>query len=176
MVRRKARPLAIVLGCVALAACVVDVSFDMDQKGLALITPGAGVVAVSVLVDLGTYNDVHSHRDDIRSLDLESIDVTITELKSDNAAKVLSGTLTMRKEYTDPPENDIRIGDLTAFQIQQNGTRRIAGNPQIDAFLLERVHDGGTFYLVLNGTTDAKTDIVMDVNLHASMGYDTGLF
>jgi hypothetical protein len=176
MVRRKARPLAIVLGCVALAACVVDVSFDMDQKGLSLITPGAGVLSESVLVDLGTYNDVRSHRDDIRSLDLESIDVTITELKSDNAAKVLSGTLTMRKEYTDPPENDVRIGDLTAFQIQQNGTRRIAGNPQIDAFLLERVHDGGTFYLVLNGTTDGKTDIVMDVNLHASMGYDTGLF
>jgi len=176
MVRRKARPLAIVLGCVALAACVVDVSFDMDQKGLALITPGAGVVSVSVLVDLGTYEDVRSHRGDIRSLDLESIDVTITELQADNAAKVLSGTLTMRKEYTDPPESDVRIGDLTAFQIQQNGTRRIAGNPQIDAFLLERVHDGGTFYLVFNGSTDAKTDIVMDVNLHASMGYDTGLF
>ena len=176
MVRRKARPLAIVLGCVALVACVVDVSFDMDQKGLSLITPGAGVVSVSVLVDLGTYEDVRSHRSDIRSLDLESIDVTITELKPDNAAKVLSGTLTMRKEYTDPPENDVRIGDLTAFQIQQNGTRRIAGNPQIDAFLLERVHDGGTFYLVLNGTTDGKADIVMDVNLHASMGYDTGLF
>lgn len=178
MVRRKARPLSIAfaLACAALAACVVDLSFDMDQKGLALVTPGAGVLSVSALVDLGSYEDVRSHRDDIRSLDLESIDVTITELKTDNAAKVLSATLALRKGYADPPENDVRIGDLTAFQIQQNGTRRIGGNPQLDAFLLERVHDGGTFYLVLNGTTDGKTDVVMDVNLHASMGYDTGLF
>jgi hypothetical protein len=176
MLHRKARPLAIALACIALVACVVDLSFDMDQKGLALITPGAGVVSVSALVDLGSYDEIRSHRGDIRSLDLESVDVTITQVKPDNAAKTLSATLTVRKEYSDPPENDVRIGDLTAFQVLQNGTRRIGGNPQLDAFLLERVHDGGTFYLVLNGTTDGKTDVVMDVNLHASMGYDTGLF
>jgi hypothetical protein len=68
------------------------------------------------------------------------------------------------------------IGNLQAFTVEKNGTRRLQGNPQIDAFLLERLHDGGKFYLLVNGTTDAKTDIVMDVNLHASMAYDTGIF
>ena len=32
------------------------------------------------------------------------------------------------------------------------------------------------FYLLVSGTTDARTDLVLDVVLHASMGYDTGLF
>jgi hypothetical protein len=176
MARRKARPLALVLAFAALAACVVNLSFDMDQKGLALITAGSGAVSQSALVDLGSYDAVRSHRNDIRSLDLESVDVTITEVKSDNTAKLLTMTLTLRKLFTDPPENDVKIGDLAAFQVLPNGTRRIGGNPQLDAFLLERVHDGGMFYLVVAGSTDGKTDVVMDVNLHASMGYDTGLF
>ncbi len=177
MARRKARPLALVLAFAALAACVVNLSFDMDQKGLALITSGTGAVSQSALVDLGSYDDVRLHRNDIRSLDLESVDVTITEVKlATNTAKLLTLTLTLRKLFTDPPENDVKIGELAAFQVLQNGTRRIGGNPQLDAFLLERVHDGGTFYLVVTGSTDGKTDLVMDVNLHASMGYDTGFF
>jgi hypothetical protein len=176
MARRRARPLALALACAALAACVVNVTFDMDQRGLALVSPGAGAVSQSVRVDLGSYSDVASHRNDIRSLDLDSVDVTITEIKPDNQAKTLSLTLSARKGLSDPPENDVKIGDLLAFQIQQNGTRRIGGNPQLDAFLLDRLHDGGTFYLVVAGATDGKTDVVMDVNLHASMGYESGLF
>jgi hypothetical protein len=176
MARRNARLLALLLVCAAVGACVVNLSFDMDQRGLEMVTPGAGTVSQSRLVDLGTYDDIRSHRDEIRNLDLESVDVTITEVKSDNAAKVFSLSLSLRKSLVDPPESDVKIGDLAAFTVQPNGTRRIGGNPQLDAFLLDRVHDGGKFYLVLNGTTDGKTDVVMDVNLHASMGYDTGLF
>lgn len=176
MARRKARPIALLIVCLALGACVVNLSFDMHQRGLQIVSPGAGAVSQSLMVDLGSYDEVRSHRNDIRSLDLESVDVTITEVKSDNLAKMLSLSLTLRKSLVDPPENDVKIGDLPAFQVQPNGTRTIAGNPQLDAFLLDRVRDGGTFYLVVNGTTDARTDVVMDVNLHASMGYDTGLF
>jgi hypothetical protein len=176
MARSKARPLALVLAIAALAACVVNLTFDMDQRGLPMITAGSGAISQSALVDLGSYDDVRSHRNDIRSLDLESVDVTITEVKTDNTAKLLTMTLTLRKLLTDPPGNDVKIGDLAAFQVLPNGTRRIGGNPQLDAFLLERVHDGGTFYLVVAGSTDGKTDLVMDVNLHASMGYDTGFF
>jgi len=43
----------------------------------------------------------------------------------------------------------------------------LVGNPELDAFLLDRLHDGGKFYVVLSGTTDGKTDLVVDVNLHA---------
>ena len=176
MARRKASPLALLIVCAAIGACVVNLSFDMDQRGLALVSPAPGTLSQSALVDLGSYQDIRSHRNDIRNLDLESVDVTITEVKSDNAAKMLSLTLTLRKSLFDPPESDVRVGDLAAFQVLNNSTRRIGGNPQLDAFLLDRLKDGGTFYLVVTGTTDGKTDVVMDVNLHASMGYDSGLF
>jgi len=159
----------------ALAACVVNLSFDMDQAGLSLTSPGAGSTSQSTVVDLGSYSDVRDHQRDIRSLDLESVDVTITAINPANLAQMLSATLWLRKDLADP-STDVKIGDLQSFRVEMNGTRRINGNPALDAFLLERLHDGGKFYLLVNGTTDARTDLVFDVVLHASMGYDTGLF
>ena len=177
MDRRKAGRLALALACAAaVAACVVNLSFDMDQRGLALQAGAAGPVSTSVIVDLGSYPDIRSHKGDIRSLDLESVDFTITGVNSGTTAKFLTLTLTLKKGLSDPPEQDVKVGDLTAFPVMVNATRRISGNPALDAFLLERLNDGGTFYLLLNGSTDGKTDLVVDVNLHASMAYDTGFF
>lgn len=176
MSRRASARLALV--AIALAACVVNLSFDMDQSGLAIMAPSAGSLSQSVLVDLGSYNDVRSHQKDIRSLDLEYADVTITDIRPANAATTLSLTVSLRKSLTDPPATDVtvKVGDLQNFTVALNATRRVAGNPELDAFLLDRLHDGGKFYVVLSGTTDGKTDLVVDVNLHASMGYETGLF
>ena len=160
----------------ALAACVVNLSFDMDQPGLLLQAPGPGNTSQSALVDLGKYSDVQAHQRDIRSLDLESVDVTITAINPNNLATMLSGTLSLCKDAVADPSTDVKVGDLSNFQVVRNGARRINGNPAVDAFLLERLHDGGKFYLLVSGTTDARTDLVLDVVLHASMGYDTGLF
>jgi hypothetical protein len=176
MSRRASARLALV--AIALAACVVNLSFDMDQSGLAIMAPSAGSLSQSVLVDLGSYNDVRSRQKDIRSLDLEYADVTITDIRPANAANTLSLTVSLRKSLTDPPATDVtvKVGDLQSFKVEPSGSRRVAGNPELDAFLLDRLHDGGKFYVVLSGTTDGKTDLVVDVNLHASMGYETGLF
>jgi hypothetical protein len=176
MGRRIVPRLALAVVCLgALAACVVNLSFDMDQPGLALQAPAAGSASQSTLIDLGSYSDVRAHQRDIRSLDLESVDVTITAINPANLAQVLSTTLSVRKDLADP-STDVKIGDLQNFQVVRNGTRRMNGNPALDAFLLERLHDGGKFYLLVSGTTDARTDLVLDVVLHASMGYNTGLF
>ncbi len=176
MSRRASARLALV--AIALAACVVNLSFDMDQSGLDILAPSQGSLSQSVLVDLGSYNDVRAHQKDITSLDLESVDVTITEIRLANAANILSLTVSLRKSLTDPPASDItvKVGDLQDFMVMPYATRRVVGNPELDAFLLDRLHDGGKFYVVLSGTTDGKTDLVVDVNLHASMGYETGLF
>jgi hypothetical protein len=175
MGRRIVPRLALAVVCLgALAACVVNLSFDMDQPGLPLQSAG-GSISQSTLVDLGNNSDVRAHQRDIRSLDLESVDVTITAINPANLAQVLSVTLSVRKDLADP-STDVKIGDLQNFQVVLNGTRRMNGNPALDAFLLERLHDGGKFYLLVSGTTDARTDLVLDVILHASMGYDTGLF
>jgi len=176
MGRRIVRRLALAAVCLAaLAACVVNLSFDMDQPGIPLVTSAAGAASTSTLVDLGNSNDIRTHRNDIRSLDLESVDVTITEVKPGNVAATLSGTLTLRKDLGDP-STEVKVGDLPNFPVLVQSTKRIKGNPAVDAFLLERLHDGGKFYAIMSGTTDGATDIVLDVLLHASMGYETGLF
>ena len=176
MGRRIVPRLALAAVCLAaLVACVVNLSFDMDQPALPLQAGGAGPISQSTLVDLGSNSDVRAHQRDIRSLDLESVDVTVTAVNAANLAQVLSGAVSLRKDVTDP-STEVKIGDLQGFQALKNEHRRLNGNPALDAFLLERLHDGGKFYLLVNGTTDARTDLVFDVVLHASMGYDTGLF
>jgi len=176
MSRRASARLALV--AIALAACVVNLSFDMDQSGLDILAPSQGSLSQSVMVDLGSYNDVRAHQKDITSLDLEYVDVTITDIRTANAATTLSLTVSLRKSLTDPPASDVtvKVGDLQNFKVEPSGNRHVVGNPELDAFLLDRLHDGGKFYVVLSGTTDGKTDLVVDVNLHASMGYETGLF
>ena len=101
--------------------------------------------------------------------------MTITEVKQGNVAQNLAGTLTLRKDLGDP-STEVKVGDLQNFPVLAQSTKRIKGNPAVDAFLLERLHDGGKFYAIISGTTDGATDIVLDVLLHASMGYETGLF
>ena len=176
MSRRASARLA--LAAIALAACVVNLSFDMDKSGLDIQAPTAGALSKSVLVDLGSYTDVRAHLKDIKSLDLEYLEVIITDVRPTNAATSMSLTVSLRRSLTDPPASDItvKVGDLQSFPIAPASRGRLVGNPELDAFLLDRLHDGGKFYVVLSGTTDGKTDLVVDVNLHASMGYETGLF
>src|SRR5262249_32028252 len=106
MGRRNARRLALAL--IALAACGVNLRFDLDKPGLVLMSPAAGSVLQNVVVDLGDSADVRAHQKDIRSLDLDSADVTITEVRQDNAATKLSLTLWLRKNLSDPPSSDVK--------------------------------------------------------------------
>jgi hypothetical protein len=174
MGRRTVPRLAFAAVCLgALAACVVNLSFDMDQPAIPL-QAAAGPVSQSVLVDLGSNSDVRAHQNDIRSLDLDSADVTISAVNSGNVAQTLSATLSLRKDLADP-STDVKIGDVS-LQVVRNARQTVKGNPAVDAFLLERLHDGGKFYLIVNGTADGRSDLAVDVVLHASMGYETGLF
>ena len=173
MGRRTVRRHAIALSCLALAACVVNLSFDLDQPGLVLQTSGPQTFTTNILVDLGNSSDIRAHQNEIRSLDLDSLDVTITAVNPNNLATNLTATLWLQRQQGDPL---VKIGDIPSFAVALHAQRRLNGTPEVDAFLLERLHDGGKFYFVATGTTDNRTDLVMDVTLHASMGYETGLF
>jgi len=174
MGRQNARRLA--LATIALAACVVNLAFDLEQTGILVQSPAAMSVSQTSLVDLGSNADVRAHQKDIKNLDLEYADVNITDIRSGTTATHLSLSVSLRKGVSDPPENDVLVGNIPSFPVVNNATTRIPGNAALDSFLLDRLHDGGKFYLVVSGTTDGKTDLVMAVNLHASMAYDTGLF
>src|SRR2546426_10844725 len=159
------------VGLVAIAACVVNLSFDMNQPGLVLQTQSSGAVSQSILVALNSYPDVSSHQKDIQSLDLDAVDATITSVNSPaNQAQKLQLTLALRKDLSDPPANDVKIGDLANFLVVPNSTRRIQGNPAVDAFLLERFQNGGEVFLLLSRPTAKATGLVLSVNLQARIG------
>src|SRR5690242_9984682 len=130
--RRRVRtlaPIAAFAALAALAACVVNLTFGMDQQGLPLTASSAGPISLTQVVDLGAYPDIRAHHDDIRSLDLEFVDFTIMVVNPANTATSMDLTLSLRKDATDP--TDVKIGDLNAFAIQRSGTRRLSGNPQL---------------------------------------------
>jgi hypothetical protein len=158
----------------ALGACIVNLSFEM-KKSLAVQSQGAGAVSQSVLVDLSQYKEITDHKDQIRSLDLDYADVTITRVNGGGGTH-LSGSLKLRKSLTTPPANDVKVGDLGDLTVAVGTTRRLNGTPELDAFLLSQLHEQGTFYAIIDGAVTGGVDVVVDVSLHAAIGYDTGLF
>lgn len=179
MNRRTATRTALVtLGLLTLAACVVNLSFTMDNPNIVLKSdPGATSIKEQLfLVDLSTSKEITDHKDSIKSLDLDYVDITITAVDPTNTAGSVSGTVTLRRNIGDPPANDIAVGSLTAFPLVVSSTQRISGSPVLDAFLFQQLQSVGKFYVVVNGALDhGAANVTADFNLHASIGYDAGI-
>lgn len=177
MKRRTATRTALVtMGLLTLAACVVNISFEM-KKPVAVQTP-AGVTAFSqnVLVDLADYKEITDHKDSIKSFDLESVDATISAKNAPNKATKVSGTLVLRQVLTDAA-HDVPVGSITDLLIEVGQSVKIPGSPALDAFLLQQLQSAGKFYAVItNGSLQGgAADVVLDLNLHVSIGYDAGI-
>jgi hypothetical protein len=177
MTRNATRTALVTIVLATLAACVVNLSFDMRKTVAVKSDPLApNTISVAQLIDLSQYKEITDHKNNIKSLDLDYAEATVTALNPGNAATKVTGSLKLRRKVTDDPANDIKVGDLNNFPIVVRSTVRLKGNPALDAFLLQQLHDVGTFYAILSGTVDGAADLVLDVNLHASIGYDAGLF
>ena len=178
---RRTRLTLVTLGLAALAACVVNLSFAMDKPGLVLKSQ-PGHLSISqqdggTLVNLADYKEITDHKDNIKSFDLDYVDVTITSVDSSNTAGSVTGSISLRRTLTDPPANDIAVGSITALPLTQGQTVRISGTPALDAFLLQQLQDAGKFYVIVNGNIDhGVANVTVDLNLHVSIGYDAGLF
>jgi len=180
MNRNATRTALVTIGLATLAACVVNLSFEM-KKTLAVKSDAATPTSISVaqLVDLSQYKEITDHKNNIKSLDLDYAEATVTTINSGNRATKVSGSLKLRKTFLPAtPPDDIKVGDLNNFPINVVGsTIRLNGNPALDAFLLQQLQTAGTFYAVIDGTVDVgPVDVILDVNMHASIGYDAGLF
>jgi hypothetical protein len=180
MTRRiAARTAMSLLGLLTLAACVVNLSFSMDHPGIVLkSTPPATSVSESVLVDLAKSKEITDHKDNIKSLDLDYVDVTITATGAGHTANTVTGSLKLCK--TLPSQTapcDLVVGTLNAFQLKVGQTVRLNGTPQLDAFLFQQLQQEGRFYAVVEGAIDSgAADVTVDLNMHASIGYDAGIF
>jgi hypothetical protein len=180
MTRRTATRTALVtLGLLSLAACVVNLSFSMDKPGIVLKS-AAGQTTLTqqaISVNLGDYKEITDHQKNIKSLDLDYADITITAVDPMNAATTVSGTVTLRKDLADAA-HDIPVGNPnTTLTVAVGQKLHLAGTPALDAFLLSQLQSAGSFYVMINGSIDhGPANITVDVNLHASIGYDAGLF
>lgn len=175
MTRRPATRTALVtIGLLTLSACVVDLSFDV-KKSVAVQTAGAAAFSQNVLVNLSDYKEITDHKDNIKSLSLQSLDATVATVNSGNKATKVSGTLVLRKVLTDSSA-DLIVGNINDLPVAVGQKVTIKGTPALDAFLLQQIHDAGTFYVVVkDGTVDGAADAVVDLTLHVSIGYDAGI-
>ncbi|SRR5260370_41359308 len=177
MNRRALRTALVTLGLCTLAACIVNLSFDMPQTFTVLSAAGVTSVSQTQHVNLSDYKEISDHKNNIKSLDLDSADVTVTKVYSDNAAMVVNGTVKLKKNAADTTETPVVVGTLTNFSIQQGTTVRLPGSPAIDAFLLQQLQTAGSFDVIVDGAINsAPAHLDLTVLMHASLGYDTGLF
>jgi hypothetical protein len=177
MNRRTATRTALAVAAVAtLAACVVNLSFDMKKSVQVQTNAGVTSYSQNVLVALSDYKEITDHKDNIKSFDLDSVDATVSGLGPNNHATKVSGTLVLRKVLTDDPANDIPVGSFTNVSVQVGQSVNIKGTPALDAFLLQQLQTAGTFYAVItNGNVDGQADVTLDLTMHVSIGYDAGL-
>lgn len=174
--RRAFRTALALAGFSTLAACVVNLAFDMQRKLPVSSPDGVASVSQTQLVNLSDYREIQDHQGSIKSLDLESVDATVETVNARNRATIVNGTMLVRKSRTDPAESPVVVGTLSNFKVTQGTTVRLPGSPALDAFLFQRLQDGGSFYVVVEGSADqAPIDVVLNAAMHASMGYEAGL-
>jgi hypothetical protein len=172
----KRRNLIALLALAPLAACVVNLSFDIDKQFALKSTP-SGTVTQTQTVNLSDYPAITDHKGNIKSLDFESANITISTVNPGTTATKVTGTLVLRASGAAiDGSQDVPVGTLTDFAITKGSSVKLPGSAALDAFLLAQVQGAGSFSAILSGTVDGATDIVVDVDVSASVAYDSGVF
>lgn len=165
---------ACALGLCALAACTVNLAFDITKD--AAVVASADGLSVAVPVDLGSSKEVQDHKAEVQSLSLESLDLTVTGVAAGNRATSISGRVALRAEGA--PEDgsqDVEVGTLSDFPVMTGSFLHIPGSSKLDQFLFDQIQGSGRFSAVIAGSTQGgRTDATIRVVLHASLGYGAG--
>ena len=128
--RNAARTALAMLGLATLVACVVNLSFAMDQANVVLKSdPGLLSISQNILVDLASYKEITDHKNNIRSLDLDYVDVTVTATGTGHTAHTVTGSMKLCKTPPTPATPcDLVVGSLNAFSLMVGQTVRINGS------------------------------------------------
>jgi hypothetical protein len=177
MTRRASRIAVSTLSLCMLAACVVNIAIDMQRPVQVVTDSVTTAVNQTQPINLNDYPDFVSHKGNVKSLDLDSADVTVTTIDPSNHATKVSGTVKLRQNCSDAPANDVSVGTLSNFALTSGSTTKLPGTPALDQFLMAQVQGNGAFCVVVVGDIDAApVNVTLSVTLHASLGYDAGLF
>ena len=167
-----------VVSLAALAACVVNLDFTFTESGQAVqAVETSNVLDSAISIDLSAQPDIQSHAGSIQSLAINSLDLTVTAVQSDNSVATVTGTLSVRPDGATDASQDVLVGALDAFPIQVNSGVHLLGSPALDAFALATAKGSLRFKAIIHGTTTGgqTADFAVDLKLSMSMGYDAGL-
>jgi len=175
MKSKSIRRYAAALGLVGLAACSVNLAFGIEKD--ALVVSPLSSITTTIPVDLSNSKEVQEHKGNIEALSLESVDLTVTAVESDNRATSVTGNLALRA--ADAPADgsqDVLVGAIDALPISVGAHLHIPGNPNLDKFLFDQLQGAGQFSAVVAGSTQGgPTHATIHVAMHASLAYGVGL-
>jgi hypothetical protein len=175
MKSNSARRYAAVLGLAGLAACSVNLAFDITKD--AVVASAGSSVATVIPVDISGSKEVQEHKGEIEALSLESVDLTVMSLEPDDAATSVTGSLALRA--IDAPSDgseDVVVGAIDALPITVGAKVHIAGSPALDKFVFDQLQGAGQFAAVIAGATEGgPMHATIRVAMHASLAYGLGL-
>src|SRR6266851_9491143 len=99
MNRNATRTALVTIGLATLAACVVNLSFEMKKTLAVKSNPSAPTISVAQLIALSDYKEITDHQNNIKSLDLDYAEATVTAVNPGNTATKVTGSLKLRKTF-----------------------------------------------------------------------------
>jgi len=158
-------------GLLALAACVVNLTFNVDRD-LVIDATGTTLPETVVAIDLNQYSEVQQHKGNVQSLGFDYVDVKVANIAANNLAHTVSGTVKLRASGVP----DVTVGTLTNFAITLGATQRFNGSADVNNFLFSKLKGDGLFSIVVSGTTDGDAHLTLHATGAADLGYGTGIF
>jgi hypothetical protein len=175
MKSKSIRRYAAAVGLVGLAACSVNLAFDIAKD--AEVVSAQSSIATAIPVDLSSSKEVQEHKGNIEALSLESVDLTVTAVESGNGATSVTGSLALRAAGAPADgSQDVVVGAIDALPISVGSKVHIPGNPKVDKFLFDELQGAGEFSAVVAGATQGgPTHATVHIAMHASLAYGMGL-
>lgn len=165
-------PLA-ALSLALLAGCVVNISFSLTRP-VSFVAPGAGTRS-DITQDFSILDskEVADHKANIKTIDLEYADVTVT---TPNVGQALVNATLKLQRTSGGSIQEVTLGTLSNFDLGTTSHNRFPGSPAIDAFLMAVLNGDGKFTAVVTGLSISNAaNAVVTVDMHASIGYDAGI-
>ena len=169
-----------VLSVVA-AGCQVGLPFDL-ARDVQVDVAAQGDAGMLFHLDLAEAAALQATgHGPLRSLTLDSADVTVTQVDTDagiNQAKSLSGTLRLRPAGTAAGDSaaDAVVGTFSGLALKPGAVAHLEGTESASALLLAAYEKDGRFQVALDCTLDdgRPAHVVLWLALHASAGYHSG--
>ena len=163
------------------AGCQVGLPFDLARDAQVDVA-AHGNVGMLFHLDLAEAAALQATgHGPLRSLTLESADVTVTQVDTDaglNEAKSVSGTLRLRPAGAAASDSaaDAVVGTFSGLALKPGAVAHLEGTESASALLLAAHGKDGRFQVALDCTLDdgRPAHVVLWLALHASAGYHSG--